>query len=142
MKHSNGQAIDRLPLICVTTTVLKFIRIGVMLITNVQLLEVQYGLYSVKEPRSPYRILGAAKLFLARGVICVLVIRFHPRIKSMYSCLETICIWFTSSLSVSKSHFSFRKHEPNKNKHIGDRGSLDELSNASSSRHQVHMYTY
>ena len=43
----------------------------------------------------------------------------------MYSCLETICRWFTSSLSVSKNHFSFRKHEPNKNKHIGDRGSLN-----------------
>ena len=42
----------------------------------------------------------------------------------MYSCLETICRWFTSSLSVSKSHFSFRKHEPNRNKHIGGRGSL------------------
>ena len=78
----------------------------------------------LKKPRSPYRISGAAKLFLARGVICVLLIRFHPRIKSMYSCLETICRWFTSSLSVLKSHFSFRKHEPNKNKHIGDRGSL------------------
>ena len=42
----------------------------------------------------------------------------------MYSCIETICRWFTSSLSVSKSHFSFRKHELNKNKVIGDRGSL------------------
>ena len=42
----------------------------------------------------------------------------------MYSCPETTCKWFTSSLSVSKSHFSFRKHEPNKNKHRGDRGSL------------------
>ena len=81
-------------------------------------------LSSFKEPRSPNRISGAAKLFLARVVICVLVIRFHPRIKSMYSCPETICRWFTSSLNVSKSHFSFRKHEPNKNKHIGDRGSL------------------
>ena len=78
----------------------------------------------LKEPRPPNRISGAAKLLLARGVICVIVIRFHPRIWSMYSCPDTICRWFTSSLSVSKSHFSFRKHEQNKNKHIGDRSSL------------------
>ena len=40
-----------------------------------------YAEYVVfKEPRSPNRISGAAKLFLARGVICVLVIRFHSRI--------------------------------------------------------------
>ena len=46
----------------------------------------------------------------------------------MYSCPETICRWFTSSLSVLKSHFPFRKHEPNKNKHIGDRGSLTKVT--------------
>ena len=79
---------------------------------------------SVKEPLSPNRISGAAKLFLTRWVICVLVIRFHPR---MNSCPETICRWFTSSLSVSKSHFSFRKHELNNNKHMGDRSYLSLL---------------
>ena len=51
---------------------------------KVTVLRIPTELSGFKEPRSPNRISGVAKLFLARGVICVLVTRFHPRIYSMY----------------------------------------------------------